>query len=187
MQAPRSIHKQLLRTEARNLQSEIDSAAFSQQICQHIKSWKHFQKAKHILTYLAFGRELDLTELLNYPQKKIYVTRTHYKPSPHLSVHLLSTELERHPFGYLQPKENAEPISPEIIDLVLVPGLLFDKRGGRLGYGMGFYDRLLTQMPGALKLGITLERFVYPDLPLDPFDILMTHLATESGIAEVSY
>ncbi len=151
------------------------------QVIEHLQAWKAFQDRQHVLTYMAFGTEVDL-ENLDLATKQGYVTRTWMKPV-HLTVHEQECELEPHRYGYLQPVKDAPVINPKVIDIVLVPGLAFDKKGNRLGYGMGFYDRLLEQLrPNCLKVAITCDALFVEDLPAEAHDVPMTHVATESGI-----
>jgi 5-formyltetrahydrofolate cyclo-ligase len=84
--------------------------------------------------------------------------------------------------GILEPVPEAAPVEPEALELILVPGLLFDRRGGRLGRGKGHYDRLLARLaPGCTKLGVTPEARIVPALPLEAHDIRMDALVTERG------
>ena len=117
--------------------------------------------------------------------KTIPVTRTWPGAERRLSVHRLErASLERHRYGFLQPPATAPEVDPATVDLVLVPGLAFDVAGGRLGYGLGYYDRLLPRLdPAAPRVGVALRALVVPALPADPRDVAMTHLATESGVA----
>jgi len=72
-------------------------------------------------------------------------------------------------------------VSPAQIEAVVVPGAVFDLRGGRLGYGGGFYDRFLAfKAPEALRIGLAFEMQLAPgNLPLAPHDQLMHCLVTE--------
>lgn len=83
--------------------------------------------------------------------------------------------------GPLRVPEPVRPdwISPCQLDLVLVPGLVFDRHGGRLGFGAGHYDRLLARCrPGARFWGIAFDWQVVGQVPQDPGDIRMHALAT---------
>jgi 5-formyltetrahydrofolate cyclo-ligase len=92
----------------------------------------------------------------------------------------LDSVLERHRFGYRQPIAGS-PILPDArISAVLVPALAFDQSGNRLGFGAGYYDRLLARLPHALKIGIA-DFVVDAELPTESFDVAMTHLATTAG------
>jgi 5-formyltetrahydrofolate cyclo-ligase len=64
-----------------------------------------------------------------------------------------------------------------------VPGLAFDRRGHRVGHGLGYYDRLLARLPpDALRIGVVPAALVVTALPADDHDIAMTLLATEHGV-----
>lgn len=67
------------------------------------------------------------------------------------------------------------------IDLLIVPGLLFDKFGFRIGFGGGYYDRFLTQFPNQ-TLSLTSRQQLCDELPADPFDIPVNNLITENGL-----
>jgi 5-formyltetrahydrofolate cyclo-ligase len=104
-----------------------------------------------------------------------------------LSVHDFAAPREQHRFGYEQPVPTAPEIDPGRIDAVLVPGLCFDRRGGRLGWGRGYYDQLLTRMrPDVWTVGVTLERRIVDSVPSEPHDMKMTMLATEEGLFRCS-
>lgn len=170
--------KKQFRAWAKKLRSTLPISKISQQVIKHLQSWDIYQHANHILSYLSFGDEIDLSLLHKDPNKRFYVTRTH---KTHLSIHHLEN-LEPHPFGYLQPALNAPEIKSEIIDLVLVPGLCFDQQGYRLGYGKGYYDKLLATLKNIPFIGITANALIVERLPSQSFDIPMTHLVTETGV-----
>lgn len=135
-----------------------------------------------MLSYLAFGSELDLSALHEL-NKRWYVTRTDPEG---LAICPLVGPLVLHPYGYLQPTPQAPAISAEVLELVLVPGLCFDGSGYRLGYGKGYYDRLLVRMPSrVLTVGVTVEALVVPTLPRGEGDVPVRFLATEAGVRPV--
>ncbi len=144
----------------------------------------HYLTATAILTYLAFGSEIDLASLGNDPTKRFYTTRLDDQSEAGLSVHeLAKSSLERHPFGLLQPAADSPAAALADIDLVLVPGLVFDTAGYRLGYGKGLYDRLLPRLrAGVPLLGVVHTDLIVAELPREAHDVPMTHLATEQGV-----
>jgi 5-formyltetrahydrofolate cyclo-ligase len=102
-----------------------------------------------------------------------------------LTIHALEEPLERHPFGYLQPRADATPVDPATIDVVLVPGLLFARDGGRLGHGKGYYDTLLSSInPRPYLIGVTVDRRLVDRLPMTDHDVWMDAVATETGFSE---
>jgi 5-formyltetrahydrofolate cyclo-ligase len=82
--------------------------------------------------------------------------------------------------------DDGAPVAPDRLDVVLVPGRLFDRRGIRLGRGGGHYDRLLPRLrTGVPVIGVTVDERVVERLPAEPHDVPMTHLATQSGVRRV--
>ena len=138
-----------------------------------------------VLTFLAMPGEVDLGKFHARPGIRFLVTRT--PRTGDLTIHDLAGDLEVHPLGYRQPAQEALEVSPRTVEAVLVPGVLFDRRGGRLGHGKGYYDRLLGSMrPRPYLIGVTLERRVVARIPVDEDDIPIDALITEQGFTEVS-
>jgi 5-formyltetrahydrofolate cyclo-ligase len=72
---------------------------------------------------------------------------------------------------------------PETLDLALIPGVAFDLRGGRLGFGAGFYDRLLSRLPLDIPtVGLAFDFQVIPRLPLQPHDMVLGAIVTERRV-----
>ena len=82
-------------------------------------------------------------------------------------------------YGILEPKPDAPVVSAAEIDLVLVPGLAFDRTGRRLGRGKGYYDRFLADFRGK-AMGICGQ--LMPEIPVEQHDITMDAVATDHGI-----
>lgn len=83
------------------------------------------------------------------------------------------------PFGIPEPESAA--VSLTRIDVVIVPGLVFDLAGERLGYGKGFYDRVLGQLhKDALSVGVAFEAQLGP-VPMGPLDRAVDQVVTEQG------
>jgi 5-formyltetrahydrofolate cyclo-ligase len=151
-----------------------------------LRRWPPYREARCVLTYLAFGGEPDLSALHQDAGKTFLVTRTHLNP-PRLTLHRLEGGLERHPFGFLHPPPDAPEVALDEVDLALVPGLAFDLRGARLGYGKGLYDRLLPGLSAPVpRVGVTAAALIVPGLPHDALDVPMTHLLSEVGVREVT-
>ena len=158
----------------------------SQVICGHIQRWKVFQESSVIFTYMAMNGEVDLLSLLSkYLHKQWVIPRI--QPHSRMILHPYHPQkLIRHKFGMLEPDPELPQISPDNVDLVLVPGLIFDKHGWRLGYGGGFYDTFLANCPNLITLGITYQDFLLTDVPHLTHDIPVGVLVTEEGILNLS-
>ncbi len=165
---------------AKTNRSQLDTRALSEHAVEQLGRWPSYTHAEHVLTYLAFGSELDLSGLCD---KHFYATRTQIDNT--LTIHNLG-KLERHPYGFLQPAASSPEVEPGRLELILVPGLAFDTSGTRLGYGKGFYDRLLAQVKNIPTVGVVPSDLIVPVLPTDPHDVKMTHLLSEKGVLEVA-
>ena len=179
--------KETWRRWARRVRGEAINPAAVAGIVAGLRAWGPYREARHVLTYLAFDSEPDPAPLEADSGKVFFVTRTWPGPGRHLSIHRHArSRLERHPFGFLQPLESEPKVDAGVIELALVPGLVFDVLGGRLGYGFGYYDRLLPLLNSAVpRVGLVVRALVVPRLPTAMRDIAVTHLATETGVVPV--
>jgi len=148
-----------------------------------------FRSATTVLTYLAFGSEVDLSSLTEASRKRFAAPLTHSLDTA-LTFHVLEgADLVTGRSGFREPMAAALQVSLAEVDMVLVPGLAFDATGARLGYGKGFYDRFLAQLatecPDVPTVGVTLEELVFSALPEDPHDVKVSHLATQAGVRRV--
>ncbi|MDP1562555.1 MAG: 5-formyltetrahydrofolate cyclo-ligase [Pirellulaceae bacterium] len=88
------------------------------------------------------------------------------------------------PAPHLRQAENL--VEPNQIDLFLVPGVAFDRRGNRLGYGKGYYDKLLVQRrPDCLAVALAFQIQIADEIPHDPaFDVPMDYIVTEQELID---
>ena len=73
-------------------------------------------------------------------------------------------------------------VAPETIDTIILPGSVFDERCGRFGYGGGFYDRFVSKVPEACRIGLAFDLQVIPKAPLQDHDELLDMVVTESRV-----
>jgi len=171
--------KDHLRRHYRALREDLSTeevTAASIAICRTLAEWPPLQQAEHALTYLAFRNELDpsyLFELL--PHIHWAVPRVDRQQ---LMLHTYQPDrLVRHRFGMLEPAADLSPVDASMLDIVLVPGIAFDRHGGRLGFGGGFYDRFLPTTP-ALRVGVTYDHCLAASLPMTEHDQRMDWVFT---------
>lgn len=97
-----------------------------------------------------------------------------------------STALVQGSLGVREPPADAPGVEPGIVDLFLVPGLLFDRRGRRLGRGGGHFDRLLARArESATRVGLCHAARLWTGLPEDPWDVRMHVVITTSELIDV--
>jgi 5-formyltetrahydrofolate cyclo-ligase len=105
---------------------------------------------------------------------------------PYLILHHYDPErLVRHRFGMLEPAPDTPTVDADEVDLILVPGVAFDREGGRLGYGGGFYDQLLPQAHRAIRVGVTYDELILEAVPMAPWDCRVHWIASPSGLYRV--
>lgn len=96
----------------------------------------------------------------------------------------LDRKTETGAYGILQPIPSLPQIDLTQVGVILVPAVACDRRGYRLGYGAGFYDRFLPSQVG-FKVGVVFADYQVEELPGDPWDIPMQAVCTEAGLVKV--
>lgn len=173
------------RNWAKKLRSSMPDVSIA--VCGHLEAFLLTLDARVVLSYKAFGSEVNLENLpLNLPEIKFWTTRVN--PNLRLSLHPFSNATIRNKLGMLEPDMDEPELEPDLVDVVLVPGLVFDCFGTRLGYGAGFYDTLLPKFrKNIMFIGITQDALLLENsLPKDEHDVLMTQVVTESGIKPIA-
>jgi 5-formyltetrahydrofolate cyclo-ligase len=155
----------------------------SRKIGRLIADWPIFQDSQVILSYMSIKAEVDLRPLMeDYPQKTWVLPRILANTQGGMVLHVYDPErLVRHAFGMDEPDESLPIAAPENIQLALIPGLAYDRRGWRLGYGGGYYDRFLKGFAG-VSLGIVYEALFLENLPHGEHDVPMKWIGTEIGL-----
>jgi 5-formyltetrahydrofolate cyclo-ligase len=87
-------------------------------------------------------------------------------------------------FGIREPETRCARLTSGKLDLILVPGVAFDLRGGRLGRGKGYYDRLLRELRGT-TCGVAFEEQIVGEIPVEPHDVRLKFLLTPTRWIQV--
>lgn len=160
------------------------SPADSRLVCEAAVRWFSQRPALGtIAVFSALPGEPDLSEMIaRLPDRRIVYPKV---AGSHLTFHAVTNpalDLAPGAFGILEPVPSHAEVPAREIDAFLCPGLAFDERGGRLGRGRGFYDRLLAQArPDALKIGVCFTSQIVPDTFPEPHDIPMDAVLTPNS------
>ena len=132
-----------------------------------------FKKAKRVMFYISFDGEVNTREMIKEAQNlgKIVAVPVCKKKRMMLPCVLgRSTKLKKGLYGIYQPAIE-KLINLKDLDLVIVPGVAFDKQGNRLGRGKGYYDCLLNKIPKAPSIGLAFDFQILPHLPATTEDV----------------
>lgn len=178
-----------LRKECRAIRKglgEEKRAQASLAICERLASWTMFTQSETVLTYMPIKSEVDLTPLLErFPQKRWVLPRILPEENHCMEFHRYdAARLVQHPFGMMEPAPDAPILAAEAIELTLVPGLAYDRRGYRLGYGGGYYDRFLTRFRG-VSAGIVFYDLWLDSIPHGGYDVPVQWIVTEQDVVEI--
>ncbi len=150
-----------------------------------------FKRAKVVMFYATKENEVDTREMIEHAMeesKRVIVPITRFREGRILPSEILDydSELEVGKFGIPEPKfQFVRPVDPKEIDLVIVPGVVFDVRGHRIGYGGGFYDRFLKELrPEVRSIGLAFEFQLYDKLPNGENDVPVDFIISEERIID---
>ncbi|MCP8616864.1 5-formyltetrahydrofolate cyclo-ligase [Salirhabdus salicampi] len=182
--------KKELRNEGKHLLkafSEKERQMYANIIAGHLFKTTYWQNAHRIGITVARTTELPTKPIIHkawelekevsipkcYPDQDHKMLFYHYTPQ---------SKLQNTYLDLFEPNDKVERLIPkESIDLIIVPGLLFDYDGYRIGYGGGYYDRYLQKFTGE-TIALATNKQIQRSLPHDQFDIPVHHVITETGL-----
>ncbi len=130
--------------------------------------------------YIAFGGEVNTAEMIREAQKigKVICVPICRKDKEIMQPAILEdyATLKKGPYGVYEPATE-KLVKPEDLDLVIVPGLAFDKKGNRLGRGKGYYDRFLGSLSDKThSIGLAFDFQILPLIPTTTHDVSVKKL-----------
>jgi 5-formyltetrahydrofolate cyclo-ligase len=183
--------KSLLRKESLAIRQRLPLSDLSRAVRDSLEGWTVFRDSETVLCYCPFRGEIDLMPLMPaFPEKAWALPKV--QPNGALLFHAYTPKdtLSAGKYGIMEPENTIalEPL-PLSSTLILLPGLSFDRRGYRLGYGKGYYDRYLAQLqpphPNILTVGVIPDALLADTLPTDPWDMPVNYIATEQAILKI--
>lgn len=189
-------NKAAWRVRARAARAALDRTTWSRALCSALRDWPPYRHASTVGLYLAFGSEADLAELL--ADDKRFTAPRIARRGRRMHFHDANGPYERHRYGMLEPHRSTPVVPAHDIDLILVPGLAFDRTGARLGNGGGYYDAWLSDAwlseawsndassndVGSRRpiVGVCHPELQVDRLPSERHDVSMSHLLLPDGV-----
>ncbi len=169
--------------EKRKALSPSSYAKKSLEIQKKLKALPKWREAGRILLYVSSPEEVDTHALILDAldeNRKVFVPKASGKT---LAICPLDDweSLKPGSHGILEPCEILEEAHPETMDLIIVPGIAFDPRGHRIGYGGGFYDKLLKLTRG-YKVGLAFSEQMLDELPTEAHDVPLDLIITDQSL-----
>jgi 5,10-methenyltetrahydrofolate synthetase len=168
----------VLRKAQYNEQSLLELSA---KALSYLEETAIFQKAKTILIYHSLKDEVHThTFIEKWKEEKEILLPIVVGSDLKLRKYVDRKNITKGSFGIEEPA-GEDIFDYDKIDLVIIPGIAFDKQGNRLGRGKGFYDRLLPKIKG-FKIGICFSFQIFSQIPTESFDHKMDTVLTEKGL-----
>jgi len=163
-------------------------------IQESVESLDPFRRAQIIASYVGVGAEVGTSRLIENALSRSVRVAVPWQDGKEIYLARINSLSELAPasFGLLEPPHELASLPerlvlPAHVEVMLIPGVAFDLRGGRLGHGKGFYDRLLQRAgAGPLRVALAFECQVVEDVPMFPGDERMDLLITEKTVYRVS-
>ncbi len=152
--------KKALRKQIRAAKNAVpfcEKLSRSETLMAQVEKLEQFQNARTVLLYWSMDDEVQTHDFVNRWYKEMQAGEQ---------------------FGIGEPT-GPEFTNLESIDMIIVPGVAFDREGNRMGRGRGFYDRLLSTTPNAFKVGVAFGFQMVEQVPTEPFDIKMNKVIHE--------
>ena len=179
----REIRRKML--ALRRALSDDEAGKKAESLTSWILTLPEYKKAKRIMAFLAMKGESNLDGLIARALsdgKEVYVPVCLPERQMEAGRLLDMDHFVRGPLGLRDLPKSYETVSPEKLDLVLVPGVACDRKGNRLGMGAGYYDRYLVHVPFEKRIAALWDFQVAEAIPSEPFDERMAKIVTDKGI-----
>ena len=169
--------KKELRIIAKAIRNELDIKNISEKILLNFLASDMFRKSENIAAYYPFENELNIQKIFEYTDKNFYLPKISENNMMEFYLYKTGDKLIANKYGILEPVSSAEICSKH--DLIILPALMADKSGYRLGYGGGYYDRYL-QNKNIKKVILIPDELLTDELPAEKYDIKADAVITQT-------
>jgi 5-formyltetrahydrofolate cyclo-ligase len=187
--------KKALRKKTLEIRHKVTNPAEkSKRIADLLFQCSYWNTSDKVCMYMSFKTEVDTSLILSEALKgKKQVVVPKVEDDSQISLFSIQSrkDLEQGRYGIMEPSiaitsSLKNRIEPSQLSMILVPALAFDLSGNRLGYGKGYYDRLLEKLPDTcIKIGLAFSDQILNIIPAESFDQKVDMIATEDGLMSI--
>lgn len=189
-----ALEKQQLRQKMTSLRNSLSNSVrldHSQAACQQLMRLTKEQEYQSVFVYIPFRSELDIWSYIEWCWRsgiEVLVPRCHVDTYTMTLYPLYNKDqLRKGAYGILEPDPHQLQPTDAVPQAVLVPGLAFNHKGQRIGYGGGYYDRYYKKIKAASQwIGVAFEEQLVEDIPVEEYDIILNFVVTNKGIMRFS-
>ena len=171
--------------EIRKEFSEKEVCEKSRMIIEKLKELEMYNNAEEVMFYVSLDPEVDTKEFikseLDDGVRRVLVP---FVEGIKMGVSEIKSfdDLEKGEFGVLEPVGSADREYEGKIDLILIPGVAFDNKGGRVGYGKAYYDYFLKKYDESLKIGLAFDEQIVKKVPVEDHDVKVDIIITDKRV-----
>lgn len=171
--------------EKRNSLPQKEIMGKSYEIKNELFNLEQYKKSRTVMFFVSFSSEVHTHEMIkaSLRNKTVVVPKVMNNEIEPSLIMDFDNLVPSGKFGILEPIE-AMKIAYKNIDIVLVPGIAFDKEGHRIGYGFGYYDKFLKKVPKAVKIGLCFDFQVVEKIPHEEHDVPVDMIVTEKKVID---
>lgn len=158
-------------------------------IASRLFTMEAYDKAATVMFFLSFGSEVNTRHMVEETikrGKRVLAPKTFPEERELIPAQILDWDKDLVSGAYGIPEPGPRciyPVNPYLVEMLIVPGVAFDKKGNRIGYGGGYYDRFFTLLnPDTPLVALAYELQIIPNVPVDPWDRQVDYIVTEKQI-----
>lgn len=170
-----------------NLPPDVRGAK-SREIEERLCSLPDFRAAGVIMFFASFRSEVETGPMIRralLAGKRVILPKVKGRDLALFEIKDIDRDVSPGAWGIPEPVES-RPARLTDIDLIITPGAAFDERGNRLGYGAGFYDRILSAFSGT-TIALAFEAQIVPEVPVDKHDVPVEKIVTEKRVIDTNF
>ena len=148
---------------------------------------KFIKNAENIMIFMDMKNEVKITKLMKlYPEKSFFISKITDSKNREMKINRYNeNELVLHKFGYYE-SSSSDFYNENILDIIIVPAVVFDLEKNRIGFGGGYYDTFLKKIRGGNKkvlfIGICYDFQIIEKVPAEEHDVVLDFVVSESRI-----